>query len=208
MVERVLSSEGKSASVERALTDIEQNVINSVVKILLDSLTETWRPVVDLSFAIRARETRPQMLQVASPNDTVVMLVFDLKIGEAQGMLNLCLPASIVEKTDSHFAGALDRHRREPTERERVWLTENLSRVPMPLTALIETRCTTRELVGVARRRRAVARPVGAAPARPAGGEDPEVPRPADGRQWPRRRARGASLRRRRRGGGVRWRTC
>lgn len=147
MVERMLGGEGKSGAVERALTDIEQNVIDSVVKILLDSLTETWRPVVDLNFAIRARETRPQMLQVASPNDTVVMLVFDLKIGEAQGMLNLCLPASIVEQTDSHFAGALDRHRREPTDRERGWLNENLSRVPMPLTALIETRCTTRELV-------------------------------------------------------------
>ena len=50
------------------------------------------------------------MLQVASPNDTVVMLVFDMRIGEARGMLNLCLPASIVETTDSHFAGGLDRH--------------------------------------------------------------------------------------------------
>jgi flagellar motor switch protein FliM len=147
MVERMLGGEGKNAAVDRALTDIEQNVIDSVVKILLESLTETWRPVVDLTFGIRARETRPQMLQVASQNDPVVMLVFDLKIGEAQGMLNLCLPASIVEKTDTHFAGALDRHRREPTDRERWWLNENLARVPMPLTALLETRCTTRELV-------------------------------------------------------------
>lgn len=147
MVERMLGGEGKNAAVDRALTDIEQNVIDSVVKILLESLTETWRPVVDLAFGIRARETRPQMLQVASPNDPVVMLVFDLKIGDAQGMLNLCLPASIVEKTDTHFAGALDRHRREPTDKERLWLNETLARVPMPVTALLESRCTTRELV-------------------------------------------------------------
>ncbi len=147
MVERMLGGEGKGAAVERALTDIEQNVIDSVVKILLDSLTDTWRPVVDLNFGIRGRETRPQMLQVASPNDTVVMLVFDMRIGEAQGMLNLCLPASVVEKTDSHFAGALDRHRREPTGKERLWLNENLARVPMALSAVLETRCTTREVV-------------------------------------------------------------
>ncbi|MGE3470331.1 MAG: flagellar motor switch protein FliM [Vicinamibacterales bacterium] len=147
MVERMLGGEGKSATLERALTDIEQNVVDSVVKLLIDSLSETWRPVVDLTFAIRGRETRPQMLQVASPNDTVVMLVFDMRIGDAQGMINLCLPASVVEKTDSHFAGALDRHRREPTPKERVWLHENLSRVPMPVTALLESRCTTRELV-------------------------------------------------------------
>ena len=147
MVERMLGGEGKGAAVERALTEIEQNVIDSAVKILLDSLSDTWRPVVELTFGIRGRETRPQMLQVASPNDTIVMLVFDMRIGEAQGTLNLCLPASIVEQTDSHFAGALDRQRREPTARERQWLYENLARVPMPLSAVLETRCTTREIV-------------------------------------------------------------
>ncbi len=148
MIERMLGGgESKGAAIDRALTDIEQNVVDSVVKILLDSLTDVWHPVVDLSFGIRARETRPQMLQVASPNDTIVMLVFDMRIGEARGTLNLCLPASIVEKTDSHFAGGLDRHRREPTGRERLWLHENLARVPMPLSVVLETRCTTRDIV-------------------------------------------------------------
>lgn len=147
MVERMLGGEGRNTAADRALTDIEQNVIDSAVKVLLESLTETWRPVVGLTFGIKARETRPQMLQVASQNDPVVVLVFDLRIGEAQGLLHLCLPAGIVERTDTHFAGALDRHRREPTDKERLWLNENLARVPMALTALLETRCTTRELV-------------------------------------------------------------
>lgn len=149
MVERMLGGDAKGDGLNRALTDIEQNVVDSVVKILLDSLTEIWKPVVNLSFAIRARETRPQMLQVASPNDTVVMLVFDMKIGEARGMVNLCLPASVVEKTDTHFAGTFDRHRREPTTREREWLHENLGRVPMALSAVLEARCTTRELAAL-----------------------------------------------------------
>jgi flagellar motor switch protein FliM len=150
MVERMLGGEGKSGALDRALTDIEQNVVDSVVKILLDSLTETWRPVIGLTFAIRARETRPQMLQVASANDTVVVLAFDMKIGEAQGLVHVCLPASVVEKTDTTFAGALDRHRREPTAKERGWLFENLARVPMPLSAVLEARCTTRDLVDLA----------------------------------------------------------
>lgn len=149
MIDRMLGGEGKNAGIDRALTDIEQNVVDSVVKILLESLTETWRPVVDLTFGIHGRETRPQMLQVASPNDTVVMLVFDLRVGESQGTLNLCLPARVVEKTATHFAGAIDRHRREPTAKERAWLLENLARVPMTVSAVIESRCTTRELVAM-----------------------------------------------------------
>jgi len=147
VIERMLGGGGTGAPVDRALTDIEQNVVDSVVKLLLDSLTDTWSPVVGLAFGIHGRETRPQMLQVASPNDTVVMLAFDMRIGEAQGRLNLCVPASIVERTDSHFAGALDRHRRDPGARERRWLGENLARVPMPLSAVLQTRCTTRDVV-------------------------------------------------------------
>lgn len=149
MVERMLGGTGQLTLVERALTDIEQNVTDSVVKLLLDSLTETWKPVVDLAFGIRGRETRPQMLQVASPNDTVLMLVFDMRVGEAQGMVNLCLPASLVEKTDTHFAGAFDRQRREPTPRERTWLFENLGRVPMPVHAVLNSRCSTRDLMAL-----------------------------------------------------------
>lgn len=147
MMERMLGGEGKGVAVDRALTDIEQNVVDSVVKIILDSLTDTWKPVVDLTFGIRGRETRPVMLQLASPNDTVVMLVFEMRIGEAQGLVHLCLPAAVVEKTDAHFAGGHDRQRREPTSRERGWLLENLSRVPMPVSAVLQTNWTTRDVV-------------------------------------------------------------
>jgi flagellar motor switch protein FliM len=150
MVERMLGGGGQVVPVERALTDIEQNVIDSVVKILLDSLTETWRPVIETTFGIRGRETRPQMLQVASANDTVLMLVFDMRVGDAHGALNLCLPASLVEKTDSHFAGAWGRNRHDATSKERAWLHENLSRVPMTLTAVLESRCPARDLSGLA----------------------------------------------------------
>jgi flagellar motor switch protein FliM len=149
MVERMLGGEGRAVPASRALTDIEQNVVDSIVKLLLEALTEIWKPVGGVTFGIRGRETRPQMLQVASPNDTVVMLVLDMKVGDAQGMLNLCLPVSLVEKTDTHFTGAWDRHRREPTARERVWLQENLRRVPMPVSAVIESRLSARDLVAL-----------------------------------------------------------
>ncbi len=147
MIERMLGGESSGVTLDRALTDIEQNVVDSVVKLMLDSLADVWRPVLPMTFGIKGRETRPQMLQVASPNDTVVMLAFDMRIGEARGPLHLCFPASIVEKTDTHFAGAVDRHRRELSDRERAWLTENLSRVPMPISVVLETQCTTREVI-------------------------------------------------------------
>jgi len=151
MVDRMLGGTGHSTTLTRALTEIEQHVVDSVVKLLLDALTETWRPIVDLAFGIRGRETRPQMLQVAAPNEIVIMIVFDVKIGDSRGMINLCIPASIVETTGAHFVQAWHRQRREPTPVERAWLHENLARVPAATTATLETTLTAREILSLQR---------------------------------------------------------
>jgi flagellar motor switch protein FliM len=149
MVDRMLGGAGQSPPPSRALTEIEQNVIDSVVKIMLEQLAETWRPIVNLAFGIRGRETRPQMLQVAAPNEIVIMVVFEAKFGDTRGMMNLCIPASIVEASGAHFAQAWHRQRREPTETERTWLHDNLSRVPVTVTAVLESRLATRDLLAL-----------------------------------------------------------
>jgi len=147
MIDRILGGTGESGAPQRALTEIEQNVVDSVIKLLLDHLTETWRPVTDIRFHIHARETRPQMLQVASWNEVVVLLAFDLKVGETRGLLNLCVPASVIEATGTGFSQGWQQTRREPTTQEQEWLTENLGRVQLPVTTDVQTRLTTRELI-------------------------------------------------------------
>ena len=67
MVDRLLGGNGQTPGPNRALTLIEQNVVDSVVNLMLDNLTETWRPIVNMEFRIQSRETRPQMLQVTGP---------------------------------------------------------------------------------------------------------------------------------------------
>ncbi len=149
MVDRMLGGVGAAASINRALTEIEQHVVDAVVRLLLESLTETWRPMADMAFGIRGRETRPQMLQVAAPSETIVMVAFDMRIGDARGILNLCLPAAIVETTSSQFSQAWARPQREPTLAERLWLRENLARVPLPVSAVLESRFTARDLMSL-----------------------------------------------------------
>jgi len=139
MIDRMLGGSGRPATVNRALTEIEQNVVDSAVKLLIEGLAEAWKPVTSLHFSIRGRETRPSMLQVAAPNEIVVAVVFDVKVGEARGTINLCLPTTVVEMAGSHFARSWLRQRRELTPSERAWMDENFGRVGVPLVPLIRT---------------------------------------------------------------------
>ena len=147
MIDRMLGGSGRRVSADRALTEIEQTVVDAVVKLILERLSETWAAIVPVRFQIKARETRPQMLQVAAPNEAMILLVFDIKIGGTGGMLHLCIPTSMIEASGATFSHDWYRTRREPTEAERISLIDNLARVPLPLTALLRTSLTGRELL-------------------------------------------------------------
>jgi flagellar motor switch protein FliM len=150
IVDRMLGGTGQSGTPERALTEIEQNVVDSIVKLVLEHLSETWRGVSEMRFRIQGRETRPQMLQVAGRNEVVILFAFDLKVGDVRGMMHMCIPASVIEATGSTFVQGWQHARREPTAVERDWLAENLGRVEMPVSPILETRLPARELIRLA----------------------------------------------------------
>jgi flagellar motor switch protein FliM len=147
MLARMLGGADDAAAPPRALTEIEQNVVDSVVKLLLDHLTETWRTVTDVRFQINGRETRPQMLQVASWNEVMILFTFDVSIGDARGLLNICLPGGTIEASGTNFVQGRQQSRREPTITEQRWLTDSLGRVRLTVTTDIEARLKTRELL-------------------------------------------------------------
>ena len=119
MIDRMLGGSGQRVLLDRALTEIEQNVIDAVVKLILENLSEAWQPIVAAQFRISGRETRPQMLQVAAPNEAMLVLVFDIRVGDARGMLNLCVPAAGIEAIGSTFTQSWYRNRRLPSVEER-----------------------------------------------------------------------------------------
>lgn len=150
IVNRLLGGSDHGAPPQRALSDIEQNIVDSAIKVVLEHLTETWKAVTDITFQIHARETRPQMLQVLSWNEVVVHLGFDVRIGETRGLMNMCVPATLIEASATSFVQSWQQTRRELTPVEQEWLVGNLGRVPLSVTAELQTRLKTSEVIALA----------------------------------------------------------
>lgn len=149
MIDRLLGGTGTTGTPDRALTEIEQNLVDSVVKLLLEHLTETWRAVAEIRFQIQGRETRPQMLQVVSWNEVVVLIVFEIKVAEVRGLVHICVPASAIEAGGTNFAQGWQQAKREPTPTEVQWLTENLGRVRLPVTSDLQSQLKTRDFLNL-----------------------------------------------------------
>lgn len=150
MIDRMLGGSGKGMAPTRGLTEIEHNVIDGVVKLVLEHLTETWRNIVDVRFRVNGRDTRPQMLQVAAPNEVVVLIGFDIRIGDARGMLNFCLPATAIETVGDQFTHTWYRSHREPTldDRHQFWRT--LGHLPVNVAATLSTTLLARDVLELA----------------------------------------------------------
>jgi flagellar motor switch protein FliM len=150
MIDRMLGGSGKGMAPTRGLTEIEHNVIDGVVKLVLEHLTETWRNIVDVRFRVNGRDTRPQMLQVAAPNEVVVLIGFDIRIGDARGMLNFCLPATAIETVGDQFTHTWYRSHREPTLDDRHHFWRTLGHLPVNVAATVSTTLPARDVLELA----------------------------------------------------------
>jgi len=139
MIDRMLGGNGSVTQLTRALTEIEQNVIDSVVRLLLENLTELWKPIAGIQFNVHGRETRPQLLQVSAPNEIFILLGFDIRVGEARGVINFALPVSFIEAAGGNVAQGMHRTRKEQSDRDRQRLIENIGRIPVEVSAGIDS---------------------------------------------------------------------
>jgi flagellar motor switch protein FliM len=89
---------------EREMTTIEQRLIQRITEMVLRHLTEVWQPILAIDFQITNMESNPQLMQIVPPNEVVILICFELRMGECSGMLNLCIPFPVIEPIMGDFS--------------------------------------------------------------------------------------------------------
>ncbi|MDH4261647.1 MAG: flagellar motor switch protein FliM [Spirochaetia bacterium] len=97
IIDRLFGGTGEHYKINRELTDIELSVIEGIVVHILGNLREAWSTVIDLRPRLGTIETNPQFAQIVPPNEMVMLITLETKIGESEGMMNLCIPYITIE---------------------------------------------------------------------------------------------------------------
>ena len=63
----------------------------------MTDLKTAWETVLPLDFTIASMETSPQFVQIVPGNDTVVLVLFEIRMGEFQGAMSLCIPYLLIK---------------------------------------------------------------------------------------------------------------
>ena len=97
MLDRLLGGKGAAGKVVRDLTDIEKVLSGNVVDLALTDLKTAWEAVVPVTFSLASMETSAQFVQIVPGNDTVVLMLFEIRIGDFQGAMSLCIPYLLIK---------------------------------------------------------------------------------------------------------------
>lgn len=137
---------------DRPMTDIEQRLTTKVVSQNLPLLSEMWSNIKKITFAVVDTETNPQLVQLVPPHEAVILVTFQITMGEHSGMMNLCIPFTVIEpimgqfSTQNWFAVT----RKAPDQANVVLMTRSLSQASLETVAeLARTTITVRELLGL-----------------------------------------------------------
>ncbi len=122
---------------QRPLTQIEQRLVQRITDRATQHLSEAWSNLTPVKFTVEEFESNPQLVQIVPPNETVVVIGFELKMGNRAGTMSLCIPYNVIEPIMGVLAaqnwfsyqrkGGQDDHLRK--------LTRNVNNAP------IEMRC-------------------------------------------------------------------
>jgi flagellar motor switch protein FliM len=96
MIDRVLGGPGKAIS-RTSLTDIELPLCRQLLERILGALKSAWDPVVIVNPDVEVIETSSQFVQIATPNDIAVTILFELKVGAQRGAMSLCIPYLVLK---------------------------------------------------------------------------------------------------------------
>jgi flagellar motor switch protein FliM len=154
IIDRLLGGSSSELFIpQRPMTLIETRVMNNVTTRGLAALSEAWVKIRQLAFRVAATESNPQLVQIVPPNEVVVVIAFELKLGNRAGTMNLCIPYNVIEPFMDHlssqnwFSAAKNQRSRDLEQA----IGRNLGRAPLRVTGMLaETTISVKELVNLA----------------------------------------------------------
>lgn len=152
IVDRILGGKGITVDKVREFTEIEIAIIERILFQALNLMKEPWQNVIQLKPRLERIETNAQFAQIVSENEMVALITLSARIGETEGMMNICIPHIVVEpivpKLSTKFWFSLNE--KEISGEARQLLEKKIEKAVVPLRAVLgKVSITLREFLEV-----------------------------------------------------------
>ena len=151
IIDRLLGGSNSELFIpQRPLTMIEQRLVGRITDKALQVLHESWSELHEVDFKIVEVESNPHLVQIVAPNEVVVVLGFEIKMGGRAGTMSLCIPFNVIEPVMDKLLsqGWLAYQRRVQAEDRSADIARALSATELEVVGFLgETTMTVGELM-------------------------------------------------------------
>jgi len=145
MIDRMLGGKGIPLEKNRDFSEIEMTVIEKIMIIAIQLMREPWKNVLDVSPILERIETNPQFAQVIAPNEMIAIVTLNVKIGEIEGFMNVCLPyftlESVMDKLNTKYWFSTMQD--DTSENYKIYIESLIKRVDVPIKVNMGTSAIT-----------------------------------------------------------------
>ncbi|MDE7014179.1 MAG: flagellar motor switch protein FliM [Kineothrix sp.] len=139
MIDRMLGGQGTPLEKNREFSEIEMSIIEKLMIICMQMMREPWKTVIDISPVMERIETNSQFAQMIAPSDMVAIVTLNIKIGDVEGLMNICLPfftlEDIIDKLNTKFWYSTMQEKN--TEDYEIYIESMIRRVNIPVKAVL-----------------------------------------------------------------------
>ena len=139
IIDRMLGGIGTPMEKNREYTEIELLIVERIMSVCVELLREPWENVLDVNPRLERIETNSQFAQIISPSEMIAIVTVNIKIGDVEGLMNVCLPyltlESVMDKLNTKFWYANMTEKDDISYRDDI--TELISRAEIPVKAVL-----------------------------------------------------------------------
>lgn len=152
MLDRMLGGSGIPLEKSRDFSEIELTIIQKILIMFTQLLRDPWKNVIDVNPVLQRLETNPQFAQVIAPNDMIAIVTLNMKIGDVEGFMNICLPFFTLEdvmdklNTKYWFSTMQENH----DENYEEYIETLIRKVDIPIRAVLgKTKVSVSDFMGL-----------------------------------------------------------
>jgi flagellar motor switch protein FliM len=153
IIDRLLGGTTTSpAPTRRPLTEIELRLVARITALFLREMQHAWENVLKLELTVDRVESNPQLVQIIPANEVIVLISFELTVGDTRGMMNLCVPFNSIERISGKLTANswANYSKRPPTPETMTHISNRIGTAPVEVVVeLAQTQIATADLIGL-----------------------------------------------------------
>jgi flagellar motor switch protein FliM len=126
LIDLILGGSGRDSIDPRDLTEIEEQILETVVRLIVQDLRTSWAPYLELDFQFEQRQRGAHVQNMMVSEDKILCLTFEAALAGATGGLAMVLPAVVANALLRRLFTQSSYTKRIPSRESRRLVRESL----------------------------------------------------------------------------------